>query len=96
MGGGGKSEHANVSHNKATTVLGYALTLDDLENWNQVVLNWATKLSHQERSGLVLAALKSLDEDIACKIAILFLFGYYACSANGVTVTISETAKPVG
>lgn len=57
------SQHAKVTHKRASRMLGYALTLDDSAGWGAAAAVWVLSLTTGERAALAMAALASLEPE---------------------------------
>ena len=59
------SAQMKPAHLKAVRMLGYALTLGDLDGWDGLSAVLAARLDPKERAALAFAALKALDPETA-------------------------------
>lgn len=69
------SEFADPAHKSVARMVGYALSLGDLDNWAEAAAVLEARLAPQERAALAWAAIRSLDADSAEKVARYYLRG---------------------
>lgn len=62
-------------HQSVTRSIGYALTLGDEPAWHGLTIVMLARLEEEERAALAYAALKSLTEDNAYRVASVAMFG---------------------
>lgn len=69
------AKHIPQDIKRASRAIGFALWLENSEQWSGLAFVLRARLSSHQRASLALAALLSLNDDEACQLVVIAMHG---------------------